>query len=511
MNDDPKPRTGPTVRVITGQIRPPAPAGSAGTSLDAGQVTVSGQLVLADSLAVRSRRADALLQAGDLDGAEAEIAAMARQKPDSPLLRHLQARLLFHRQRWDEAEAAWAELMRLRPDEAAIAHGHAATLARMRRFKQARAELSTVVRRWPDFLLARLNLAGLLRQEFRQPRSALAVLEPALATHDRNPTLHFNRGRAQQDLLDTDGAIASYLRALERDPAHMRAFTAYPFCTHYLPRPDLDALRQWIESHGRQLRRPEALPPRQAATAPGPALRVGLLSGDLCDHPVAYFLESVLTALQRRGVQLFAYATGDKADAVTQRLRRSVTGWHDGAALSERELAQRIADDRLDVLLDLAGFTNHHRLGTLLMRPAPLQLGWLGYFGTQGVPEMDGVIADPHCVPPHERRFFSERLLYLPHTRLCLSPPEGAPEPAPEPPLANASGLRFACLQNLNKINGRVLAAWKRILDGAPGATLLIQGRQLAQPEVRAVFEARLDASGIDRSRVTLGRPCARA
>ena len=516
MNDDPSSRSGPPARVITGQIRVPGrqPAGatevSAAPVIPTTQSQLSGQLTLKDSFAARLTQAEASLQVGDHGAAEAALDALATLKPDSPMLRHMRAKLLFHRQQWHEAEKLWDELRRLKPDDPHIAHGHAVTLARLRRFKQARQALKEVVRRWPHFLLARLNLAGMLRQEFRRPSEALAVLEPALDQHADNPTLHFNMGRARQDLLDPEAALACYQRAIELDPTHIRAFSAYPFCSHYLPQPDLDALRGWIEHHGRALTRPP-VPFQHVRRAPGPRLRVGMMSGDLSDHPVAYFLESVLAALHQIGVDLVAYSTDEKTDAVTQRLQRTVSTWRPVAALPEHELAQRIADDRLDVLLDLTGFTNHHRLGALLMKPAPLQLAWLGYFGTQGVPEMDGVIADPHCVPEDERRFFSEQVLYMPHTRLCLSPPVGAPDPAPEPPLARGAGLRFACLQNLNKINGRVLACWRRILDGAPQATLLIQGRQMSQPDVRTAFEARLDASGMDRSRVELGQPSARA
>jgi predicted O-linked N-acetylglucosamine transferase (SPINDLY family) len=515
MNDDPTSRSGPSVRLITGQIFPPArkPAAAVaagGPVIHAAQSQLSGQLTLKDTFGARLTQAEADLRAGDYAAAESAIDDLAALKPDSHLLRHMRAKLLFHRQQWHEAEKLWDELRRLKPDDAPIAHGHAATLARLRRFKEARGALTAVVQRWPHFLLARLNLSGLLRQEFRRPREALAVLEPALEQHADNPTLHFNMGRAKQDLLDTEGALACYRRAIELDPGHSKAFSAYPFCSHYLPQPDLDALRDWIVDHGRALMRPSA-PFQHARRTPGPRLRVGLMSGDLSDHPVAYFLESVLAALRRRGLDLVAYSTDEKVDETTQRLQRSVGTWRPVAALTDRELAQRIADDRLDVLLDLTGFTNHHRLGALLRKPAPLQLGWLGYFGTQGIPEMDGVIADPHCVPPGEQRFFSERVLYLPHTRLCLSPPVGAPDPAPDPPLAHSQGLRFACLQNLNKINGRVLGCWRRILEGAPQATLLIQGRQMSQPDVREAFEARLDASGIHRSRVELGQPSARA
>ncbi len=451
------------------------------------------------------------MNARDFVAAERLLVQLSAAHPTSIDVRHAKALLHFNRQQWPQAEALWDELRKLKPEALDIVHGYGATLARMGRFKEARTVMQGVVQQWPDFLLARLNLAGLLRQEFRQPRDALVVLEPALEKHGSNPTLHFNMGRARQDLLDTEGAMACYARALELEPGHVRAFSAYPFCTHYLPQPDLRALRGWIESHGRALKRPASLSPRPAPRSPGPRLRLGLLSGDLLDHPVAYFLESVLAALHRLGVELFAYSTSEKVDELSLRLQRSVSEWRPVAALSDAELANRIADDRLDVLMDLAGFTNHHRLGALLMRPAPLQVSWLGYFGTQGVPEIDAVLADPHCLPIEEQALFTERVLYMPDTRLCMSPPVGAPDPVAEPPSAHSGGLRFACLQNLNKINARVLACWRRILDGAPDATLTIQGRQLSQADVREAFEARLAASGIDRNRVELGKPSGRA
>jgi protein O-GlcNAc transferase len=504
---DPAPAHGPPARarVITGQValsrRTPVVRAAQTVSMRQGEV--SGRIALNPSRE-RIAAVKAMLRTQDHAAAEQALQALLADHPTSVAVRQLQAQLHFLRQRWEEAEAIWRTLVAERPDEPHLRHDHAAALSRLRRFGPARDAFRALLQRWPDFLLARLNLGALLRQEFQRPSEALEVMEPALARHGDHPPLHFNIGRARQDLLDTAGAIGAYRQALEHDPGHLKAFSAHMFCSHYLPTPDLAALRDWAERHGQALRRPPTPAGDRVHRPPGPRLRVGLLSGDLSDHPVAYFLESVLRALHGRGVELVAYATHDHADAVTRRLRRSVTTWRLAEALTDAELARQIADDRLDVLLDLAGFTNHSRLGVLLMRPAPLQVSWLGYFGTQGVPEIDAVVADPHCVPADEQRFFTERLLHMPHTRLCMSPPVDAPEPAPEPPLASGAALRFACLQNLHKINARVLDAWRRILLGAPGATLLIQGRQIGQSDVRARFEALLDASGIDRSRVRL-------
>ena len=457
------------------------------------------------------QRFNQLVSAGQHDEAEQTLRKLLARDPRADGLRQALAALLYHRERWDEAAALLQELVRSQPDDSTQWYRLGFAQKELGQFVAARQTLETVVQRWPDQLQPRLTLAKLLQRQFQQPRLALDTLTPALAEHDSSALLHSEIALMQQDLLDTEGALASYQRAIERDPSHMTSFGAHAFCSHYQSAPDLDALKRWQAQHEPALRRDRVKPSSPAPRAPGAALRVGLLSGDLRNHPVAFFLESVAVALRRRGVELVAYATDPRHDAVSQRLQSQTHTWRTVAGLSDAALAQRIADDRLDVLLDLSGFTSHGRPAVLRMKPAPLQLSWLGYFGNLGLPEIDGVIADPHCVPPGEERFFSGQVLRMPASRLCFTPPADAPPPATIPPRAAHLGLRFACLQDLNKINARVLAAWRRILDGAPTATLLIQGRQLTQPDVRAVFEARLDASGIARSRVTLGLPKSRA
>lgn len=456
------------------------------------------------------REALTLLKQQQHTACEPMLQAFLKTHPGHKEARHALATLYFRTHRWAPAAQLWATLVQEFPDDRDILSAHAAVLASSQRHQQAREAMEKLLLRWPDHTPTRLNLAGLLRRHFRQPGRALAVLEPALQNAGNDPSLHFSIGRTRQDLQDIAGAMDAYQRALDHDPCHLKALSAHQFCAHYLPERDPAALQQFSAHHGQLLQAQTPAHPPLAAP-PGERLRIGLLSGDFTDHPVSYFLEAVLAAWQRRPVDLVAYATNPVQDAVTQRLRNGVGEWRRVAPLTDEQLADTIRRDRLDVLLDLSGFTNHHRAGALLRHPAPLQLSWLGYFASTGLPCMDGVIADPICVPPNEQHFFTETVHFMPHTRLCMSVPPDAPEVAAEPPLSQGTGLRFGCFQNLQKINERVLRAWRRILTGAPQATLLLQSRQLAKRETRQVFEQQLAASGIDLTRVHLREPSHRS
>ena len=510
------PGTPPRSGAITGQIplrraRPQQPTPPAAPAPPAPTPRAQrGQITIPHAPRVRLAQAQAMVRALDFAGAEVVLRELLQTQPPLPGAQHSLATVLYRTHRWAEAEALWRAVCQARPDDPHALNGHAAALVSCERYADARATLEGLLKRWPDFEPARLNLASLLRQNYQRPGQALAVLAPAVEANPGNPDLHFAIGRAKLDLLDPEGALSAYQQALALDPCHFKALGASLFCAHYLPEPDLDAVRRLGEHHGRLLHEQAGSPPRPAAMPPGERLRVGMVSGDLTDHPVAYFLESVLRALHQRPVDVFAYANVHKTDAVSRRLQASTHTWRPVAALTDTQLAEQMREDRLDVLLDLSGYTNHHRLGALMQRPAPLQLGWLGYFGTLGLPAVDGVVADPHCVPPAEESFFSERLLHMPHTRLCMSAPAHAPEVPPLPPLATRPGLRFGCFQNLQKLNRRVLAAWRRILDGAPGATLLLQSRQMGKRDTRAAFDRLLAESGIDLARVELRKPSKR-
>jgi predicted O-linked N-acetylglucosamine transferase (SPINDLY family) len=198
-----------------------------------------------------------------------------------------------------------------------------------------------------------------------------------------------------------------------------------------------------------------------------------------------------------------AYPAQPSADALSQRLRAGVAGWHCLAGLSDGEAARRIRDDGIHVLLDLSGHTARNRLAVFAWRPAPVQASWLGYFATTGVEQMDYVLADTTGVPPGMHGQFTERIWYLPDTRLCFTPPHTDLPVAPLPALHRGQ-VTFGCFQALAKVNDDVLSLWSRVLSECSGSRLRLQAASLADERTARALLERLRDHGIDPARVEL-------
>lgn len=352
---------------------------------------------------------------------------------------------------------------------------------------------------------------GRVRALMHQPAAALSLFDEALVRQPQNPEALYNRGNAlrllfrreeaieayravlplhadyarmalldiaqqQQALLDFDAARISYLQHFITAGGTVESI-GYRLCNeHYAWPQDPAGIAALARQLGNQYAAQASLPvlPPAPPRTPGQRLRIGLVSADLWSHPVGYFIEALLGAAVAREVDWFVYHNrAPKPDAVTQRLRAHVSVWRDVLGWLDERLARQIRQDGIDVLVDLSGYSLDHRLAMFVARPAPLQLSWLGFHGTTGLPYIDGVIADPVCVRAGEDHFFTEPLLRLPHTRLCYTPPPDAPPVAPAPVLRQGA-ITFGCFQHAVKIGPQVLAAWARIAAALPEARWVV-------------------------------------
>jgi len=147
-----------------------------------------------------------------------------------------------------------------------------------------------------------------------------------------------------------------------------------------------------------------------------------------------------------------------------QDFRPTFAACHTGDLWSETRLEAQIRSDEIDILVDLSGRMACNRLPVFAVNPAPLQVSWLGYFATAGLPQMDAILADQVCVPADEASMYVEHVVRLPHTRLCMSPP-GVTEAPAAPPMLTNGFITFGCFQTLPKINA-----------GVPTLTLALPG-----------------------------------
>ena len=154
-------------------------------------------------------------------------------------------------------------------------------------------------------------------------------------------------------------------------------------------------------------------------------LKIGLVSGDLRDHAVAKFLLNLFKALRQRqkdnkaliNIEFFAYPTNKIYDEISQEIRSFCKAWSPICDLNDEQAAKKIFADKVDILFDLSGHTADHRLYMFALKPAPIQISWIGWLGTTGIPTMDYFLADEFCVPFGEKyeKQFSEKVLRMPH------------------------------------------------------------------------------------------------
>lgn len=253
---------------------------------------------------------------------------------------------------------------------------------------------------------------------------------------------------------------------------------------------------------GRQLDAPDQPEPTWRPVAAAERLRVGFVSGDFVRHSVSYFIGPVLEHIDKRRFEVTCYHNLAFGDEVTERMKTYADHWVECEGLSDAHLRQRIIDDGMHLLIDLAGLTSNSRSTMFARRCAPVQLNYLGYPTLTGVPAIDfritDVVIDPGDMPEHS----SELPLCLSRSMFCYRPDEN-PVIAP-PPVLPAGHITFGSFNNIAKVTDHTLELWARVMAGVPGSRLLLKSQSMAQAANRLNIEKFMAERGIAADRLTL-------
>ena len=421
------------------------------------------------------------------------------------------AHALTHAGRHQEAVAELRQLLRLQP-AAAARNALASALIRCADADPAAAqaydEAADLLREaWPDAddpAEVRLALAYCLQQR-KHWTEAADHYQAVLSLKPENPAAHNNLANCCNQLGRITEAILHYRETYRLAPDFPEALASVLACLNYDPdcSPEQSAAehRHWAE----QVAAPHY--PKSAhfehERDAQRRLRIGYVSPDLRRHPVSAIFAPILAAHDRNRVEVTCYYNFAGEDTITLRLKSLAGHWRAVADLDDDALCRRIRDDRIDILVDLAGHTTHNRLLAFARKPAPIQVSWLGYFNTTGLATMDYFLSDPWSSPAGQERYYVERLLRLPHTRFCYAPPEYMPGVGPLP--AERRGqVTFGCLNNLAKLNEKVLALWGEVLRAVPTSRLLVQTAALDDAPNRARFGELCARHGIAPARLEL-------
>ncbi|MBN1665298.1 MAG: tetratricopeptide repeat protein [Deltaproteobacteria bacterium] len=439
---------------------------------------------------------------GRLTEAEASFRRALAIKPDYALAYNSLGGVLKDQGRLTEAEAGYRRALAIKPDYAEAYNNLGNALNDQGRLAEAEAFCRRALAIKPDYAEAYNNLGNALNDQGRFTE-AEANYRRALEIRPDNAAAHSNLGNTLKELGRFTEAEASYRRALAIKPDDAVAHSNLLFTLNY-NRHDVSNNLKEACRYGQMVA--EKVGIRFSAwpckTQPE-RLKVGLVSGDLCNHPVGYFLENLLAQINLTRMEWIAYPTDNKADQLTSRIQPYFAAWKSLVGRSDEAAAKLIHADGVHVLLDLSGHTAHNRLPVFAWKPAPVQAAWLGGFATTGMKEMDYIFGDPVVASVEEESHFTEAVWRLPESHICFTPPDVALKVGPLPAWSS-NVITFGCFNNLAKMNDDVVALWSRVLQSVSGSRLFLKTKQLSDPALCDAVRRRFAACGIPSDHLIL-------
>jgi predicted O-linked N-acetylglucosamine transferase (SPINDLY family) len=422
---------------------------------------------------------------GDRAHALELLSALAARLPTEAAVRGRLGAYTLEAGRYDDALRWLESALALVPGDAATWTNLGTARLRLGRAADAITAYRRALALDPAARSAHVNLGSALQQT-GDIDAAVAALESARALDPDSHEVLNNLGNLYKEQGRAEAAFALYEAARRAAPAFAPAFSnllaATKLSTRHTPS-EIYALHRAFSAQFEADWRAGSVP-LQNPPQPDRRLRVGYVSPD-CHTALPAFVEPVLRAHDRLRFDVFAYFNNPQPQATLDRL-----GPHTGRVMRghpDGEVAQWIRDDRIDILIDIAGHTGHNRLGVFGRKPAPVQITWLDYLNTTGLDAIDYRVTDAVSDPPGESEdFASETLLRIAPAQWCWNPPADAAAPGPLP-LLIAGNPTLGSFNNGSKLTDETLALWARVLTAIPAARLVVVGVPEGSAQARAL------------------------
>ena len=430
----------------------------------------------------------------------------------------------------DEATACYERVVRLRPDHAEAHHNLGTQLHDLGRKIEAIACFRRAIAIKSDYAEAHYNL-GLALQGVGRRDDAVASYRTALRINPDHAEAYCNLGVSMQAMGRLEEALACYERVLTLKPdhlavyilllhlrAHMCDWAALDAAAADIPHLGVEgeavspfAMLSFEDCPARHRTRAEkfgAICDRNAAPVDIPRpptrpdrLRIGYFSADFCQHATMNLMIRLFEVHDRERFSIHVFSYGpQRDDDMRQRLKGAVERFHDVTGFSDAEIAELARREGIDIAVDLKGYTQDMRLGIFAWRPAPVQMTYLGFPGTLGVPFIDYLIGDRVVIPDDQRRHIAEKIVYLPDSyqvndnrRVIADTPATRAEAG-----LPHEGFIFCCFNNSYKISAAEFDIWMRLLDRVEGSVLWLL-RANARAEANLRREARQRCIDPDR------------
>ena len=406
-----------------------------------------------------------------------------------------------------KAEKCYLKALTLSTQHLSTLLNYAVMLADLRRDLEAEQMLRLACEKHPRSVDALFQL-GTLMMNFARYKEARESFDRGLELDSANASIKNNLGILQSHLGEINAAQKNFRDAFAIDPNYFVARSNLIFSLSYdndLPRQQSFDEAKLFGTAVSEL----ATPKFEHVPTDKSRLRIGFVSNDIRNHPVGYFTEGLFANLDPAKFELIMFSNSVKSDDLTDRVRIFFQEWALIHGLDDRAVAKSVYEKQIDILIDLSGHSRGNRLPVFAFKPAPIQVSWLGYFSTTGVPEIDFFIGDPYVSPLGEEEFFTEKLWNLPDSSWCFAQPKNVEEISPAPSVTNGF-ITFGFFGNLSKMNNDVIDVWAEILHRIPTGRLFIKSKQLADHESLKRVKNWFTERGIREERLTLEGPSMR-
>ena len=440
---------------------------------------------------------------GNLESAAEAFSKTIHLKPRFPAAHEQLAEVFRQQGNIDQAIECYDTLLSIVPDNAAFHRKKGDLLQSFNKLDAAEKAYRKAIELAPTKAASYNNLGNVLIKQHR--------LHDSIQYYQRAIDLDPNLGEAyvnlswvykEHGMIDQDIACLQKYLSLhpESSQAHSDTLFSMNYSLSLTPQELYTEACKWWKQHGILKKNQYS---HTKSVGQKTSLRIGFLSPDFRKHPVGTFLLPLLKNISPEvEVYCFAEMHENQFDEITTKIIEFVH-WEVSSGLSAEACAKLVHSHGIDILIDLAGHSANNRLDIISLRPAPIQISWLGYVNTTGLPVIDFRITDSIADPEGAERFYSEELLRMPDTFFCYTPDERSPLIG-ELPAISARHVTFGSFNNIAKINDKVIELWTAILNQVEGAQLIMVGRPFRDPDIQNRYFKKFSSHGIERNRIRL-------
>jgi len=352
-----------------------------------------------------------------------------------------------------------------------------------------------------------LNNLGLLFYKQIEYQFSRQVYEFALSKDPKNISVHNNLGLTLNRLGLSSKAVEHYRKALDINPHYHNARSNLAYTLLYFGKP---GRKEILQAHKSIIKnafpeKKEYIDTSKLLTRDNRKIRIGYVSSDLRNHAVGRFMQGILEKHNRTNFDIHVFDNRkDNVDSTAERLKSLQLTWHNIASLSSSEASKLIVENKIDILIDLSGHTNGGRPDIFCNRIAPLQLTYLGYPNTSGIPNMDFRIGDEYADLIKFSDQNTESMLRLPVAMWNYKPWSDMPQSPSACPFKKNGFITFGSANNHAKLQEPWLRTWAKVLIAVPKSKLFFKSRALKSPDIRNKVLSIFTEAGISKDRIIL-------